>query len=264
MRRRLPATLIAAAMAVTACSSPDAGTGGPDGVLIRIDEVGGFLPFELALTAGPSFTLTTDGRLFTPGAVPAIYPGPLVYPYFVSQITPGHLGQIQTMIERIGLPDMDDVVEDTASDFLADAGTTVITYWDSNGEHRFSVYALGFADRASQAAKDFAELRDVLQELSWRNEPTDYEPERFRVVAGQGMLDVDEDFVDVRPWPLPDTDLSSWSLVEHGWVCRAFGVEFLDQFLNASQVTRWTNPSQGSEDLTLYVRLLLPGEDNCP
>lgn len=264
MRRGSLTALLAATVALAACgTASDVVPGGPGGALIRIEEVGGFMPLELTFSHGPTFTLTTDGLLLSPGAVPAIFPGPLVYPYFASQVTPGEMRQIQAMIERIGLPGMDDVNEDDASDMIADAGTTVITYWDSNGQHRFSVYALGLSDRGSQSARTLSELLEVLHTLSWQNPPGEFQPERIRVIAGEGMMHVDEDFVDVRPWPLADTGLDSWDTVDHGWVCRGFPVDALSDFANASQVTRWTNPA-GGPDLTLYVRILHPGEEDCP
>ncbi len=263
MRRSLSVAAALMALMVGACAPSGAEPGGPDNVLIRLEEIGGFLPFEMTLAQGPTFTLTTDGRLLSMGAVPAIYPGPLVYPYFVSQLTPGEVNQIKGIIGRIGLPDMDDVTDNSAQGMVADAGSTRITYWDSNGEHRFTVYALGIVANQTAAARSLAELRGILSDLSFRHEPTPYQPERIRVFAGESMLSVEEPFIDVRPWPLPDNTPSSWDRVDFGWVCKGFDGDLLGAFLNATQVTRWTNP-EGGTGLTLFVRPLHPGETDCP
>lgn len=265
MRRRVLIGIFAAVLALSACGSKDGELhpGGPDGVMIQIVEVSGFVPFEVSISYGPSYTLTTDGILISPGAVPAIYPGPLVYPNFATKLTPGELGQIQAMIERIGLPDMENVEEDNKSDFLADAGTTVITYWDSKGKHRFAVYALGHGGGDSPAAQTFAELRETLQELGWSREQTPYTPEKVQVIVGESMQHVEDDFVDVRPWPISDTEHSLWAPFVDGWRCRVFGPEVLERFDTATQVTTWTNPAPGPETLILLVRALQPGEDDC-
>lgn len=264
MRKLLVMTTVAA-LSLSACGSDTSGPtpGGPDGLLIRIEHVGGFVPIEVAASRGPTFTLTTDGKLVAPGAVNAIYPGPLVFPNFESQLISSEMSQIQTLIERIGLPGMDDEVEDDLSGFLADATTTVITYWDSNGEHRFSVYGLGVGDSFSEAARTLVELQDTLQDLTWERQPSPYVPEKVQVLVGESMQDVDEMFVDVRPWPLPETDITSWPEVTAGWRCATFGPEVLDVLESATQVTTWVNPNATDEVLTIIARALHPGEDDC-
>lgn len=264
MKKTMTSMLLVAALGLTGCASSNAESGGPDGVLLRIEDVGGFLPLELAISNAPAFTLTTDGKLIFAGAVNLIYPGPLVYPQFYIELTPGELSQIRTRIERIGLPDMDDVVEDDQSQFLADASTSVITYWDDSGSHRFSVYGLGIGDAGSASAQAFAELKDSLFELSWSREGQPYEPERIRLVVGQSMQHVEEMFTDLRPWPLSDTDLANWDEYEPGWVCRGFGGDDIAPFEDATQVTTWVNPSgTDPEHYTILARALHPGEPDC-
>jgi hypothetical protein len=144
---RRPAVLLAITVFLAACG---AGGDGPDPdldtPLLQIRYEGGFAPADFALTQGPTYTLTRDGILISPAAVPAIFPGPLVTPYMSSQVTPGELDQLQDMIEAIGLPEMVDEYDNDAIDFVADAHTTVVTYWDSEGAHAYSVYALGIAE----------------------------------------------------------------------------------------------------------------------
>jgi len=48
-------------------------------VFVRVDNVGGYLPLEYTYTLTPS-TLLVDTKLYRPGAVALIYPGPAVLP----------------------------------------------------------------------------------------------------------------------------------------------------------------------------------------
>ncbi len=254
------------AIALTAC-----GAGGtedvwedPDGVLFRIESEGGFAPVEWLLRRGPVYTLMTDGRLISEGVVIAIFPGPLVPPYQVTMLTEGETTQIREMIERMGLPGMTHEIDDSAANFVADATTETIVYRDANGTHRYSVYALGLTeDRpSSEATRVFAELRSILDEIAATRESSPYTPERVRVLAGAAVIN--SEFEDLRPWPLSDTELSGWDELNDTWSCRAFEGEVLDLFTDATETTTWTNPTPGADDLTLLVRGLHPGEDDCP
>jgi hypothetical protein len=48
-------------------------------VLVRVDQVGGYLPYELTLNLIPT-TLLVDTKMYIPGAVVMIYPGPAINP----------------------------------------------------------------------------------------------------------------------------------------------------------------------------------------
>jgi hypothetical protein len=260
-------------MATVALLIPACGGGavtddqGRDGALFRIDSEGGFAPMEWILGRGPLYTLTTDGRLLSQGVVPAIFPGPLVLPYLVTQLTEGEMGQIRQMIGRMGLADMVDERDDSNSNFVADATTEVITYWDGAGTHRYSVYALGLDDgrgAKSQATETFAELRNILDSIAFGRETTPYEPEKVRVIVGPGMSD--PEFFDLRDWPFPESDPTDWAGIDDTWSCRSFEGTHLGLFTTATSVTRWKSPTAGGipAELQLLVRPLHPGEEDCP
>jgi hypothetical protein len=256
------------ALLLVSCGGDSTDDPGPDGALFRIDSEGGFAPIDWILRRGPLYTLTSDGRLISEGPVPAIFPGPLVTPYWVTQLTDGEMRQIREMIDGMGLAEMVEESDDSNADFIADATTEVITYWDADGTHRYSVYALGLeGDRqpSRPATRVFAELRIVLDTIAFSGRAqTPYQPDQIRVIAGEGMID--PEFTDIRDWPFPDTDLGDFDRVDDTWWCLAFDASALGPFIDATQATMWRNPVPGEHpaEIQLLVRALHPGEDDCP
>ncbi len=269
MRRKSFALLTATALAVSAC-----GTGGgsgaevgadPDAPVVQIRSEGGFLPVELILARGPRYTLLADGRFIHEGPVIAIYPGPLLPNYLESQINEDQMSSVLELIDRIGLPDMESEIDDSAARFVADATTDVVTYWDSEGEHSYAVYALGIEPDSSNPSTDaFTDLLVVMDQLATQGSAVAYQPERVRVIAGVGFAN--PDFSDVRAWPLDDIDFSDWEILPNGWMCTTYGPGMLGTFADANQATQWTHPDpiMDAPALTLLVRPLHPGEPDCP
>jgi hypothetical protein len=256
-------------LTLAACGG-DAGSGttlpgpGPEDALVRIEWTGGFAPVEMIIGRGPVYTLTAGGRLVSEGPVPAIFPGPLLPNYLITVVTDGEMRQIRNLIERMGLPDMVDEVDDSNTTHVADAHTTVITYWDTRGTHRYSVYALGMGmGTPPPATRVLEEFVGVLDTLAFTRDSIPYQPKRVRVLAAEGT--VDPDFADLREWPLPDTDFSDW-VDALGLSCKAFDADVLEVFESATQVTTWRSPTpgEGPAELTLIVRGLHPGEGDCP
>jgi hypothetical protein len=262
------ALLLSATMVFSACGiEDDPGLGlpeDPDAPVIQIRSEGGFAPISMILGRGPLYTLLADGRLVYEGPTIAIYPGPLVPNYQVASITDEEIQQVMELVETIGLPEMDREVDDSAASRVADATTEVITYWDDNGEHSYAVYALGIELDEPQrpASTAFGELFDLMGELT-ASEAEPYTPESIQIVAGPGA--VDEEFEDIRDWPLEEADLSDWGTFPNGWLCKTFDAEVLARFGDATQVTVWQHPdpNQPNSLLTLLVRPLHPGEEPC-
>ena len=237
---------------------------GEDEPLIQIVSEGGFVPVEFALGNGPRYTITGDGRVIYQGAQIAIFPGPLLPPYFVAQLSDDQLAALIAMVEDIGLPDMVDETDDSANQFVADASTERITYWDEDGAHRYSVYALGLdPDTPSERNAAFLELIETLDRFTASAEAEPYEGERVRVIAGPGF--VDDVSPDTRPWPL-DEEWESWTELPNSWVCRVFETGVLEAFGDATSATVWEMPDVFSfpSPAKLIVRPLHPGEPDCP
>ena len=267
MKRTTVALLVAVSLAIAACG---AGQGDaelpadPDAPLVQVRSEGGFVPVEWALSRGPIYTLLADGRLISEGPVIAIYPGPLLPNYLVGQINVDQMSTVLKLVDKIGLPDMDHEIDDSQNSVVADATTEVVTYWDPEGvEHSYSVYALGLEPSGNPSTAAFSELMVVLDQLATQGDQVAYEGERVRVVAGVGFID--PDFVDIRDWPLGDTDLTEWTTYPNGWVCQIYGPQVLPTFADATQTTQWLHPDpmMDAPPFTLLVRPLHPGEPDC-
>lgn len=107
---RSPMRLVVAALAATllaACSGAAAPTPEPTvppdaAFLLRITQVQA-LPPQATFGSMPSMVITLDGRVLTGGAVPAIFPGPLVMPVMEQRLTPAGWAQIVAAARAAGL-----------------------------------------------------------------------------------------------------------------------------------------------------------------
>lgn len=269
MNTRRLGLLTAVLLALSACGIPD-GSGldlpeNPDDPVLQVASEGGFAPVEFVLGRGPTYTLLAGGRLIFEGPTIAIFPGPLLPNYQVARLDDDQMGQVLELVDQIGLPDFEFELDDSAASRVADATTETVTYWDFSGTHTYSVYALGIDldEDPSPRTASFEELLELLGELTG-SEAEPYQPDIVRVMAGPGT--VNDEFEDVRPWPLETRDISDWEELPNGWTCRVFGPEVLDRFTDATQVTVWENPdpSLANSPIKLLVRPLHPGEPGCP
>lgn len=259
--RRKSLGVVLFALALAACGGGESADLDPDEAVIQITSEGGFVPVEFALNNGPRYTILGDGRLIFQGVQTMQFPGPLVPPYMVAQLDDSQLNAVLAMVEDIGLPEITDETDDSALNFVADASTEVIRYWDENGEHKYSVYALGIQEEPTERNAAFLELMETLDRFTAEASAEPYSPEEVRVVAGVGF--VDPELSDERDWPLEDEVFDDWTELPNGWYCRTYDAEVLDSFGDATSATVWTHPDGTSDPLTLLVRPLIPGETAC-
>lgn len=276
--KRTIISLILLALLIAACGTDDgaettvttqppgttAAPEGPARMLLMVSNEGGFLPLEVALNQGPSYTLLTDGTLIFKGATPAIFPGPLLPNMQQVTLTADQMDDIRVLIDAIGLPDMTDFVNDDANNFVADAGTTVATYVDNAGvTHRMSVYALGIQPEMPDELANLALLTEKLDTFSYEGQASEpYVADRFivRILEGGSF---DPQFEDVRPWeftfepgpvPIQMPDIPCQVLEgEAAVAARAL-------LSDATQVTQWEH---ATGTFTVLARDLLPGENGC-
>jgi hypothetical protein len=263
MRTKTLGALVSLALVAAACG----GVGGSgdvsdDDPVLQIVSEGGFLPIEVALNSGPRYTLLGDGSLIFQGFQTLEYPGRLVPPYMVATLNDNQVNSILAMVEDIGLSEIDEEIDDSASDFVADASTEVITYWDDAGEHRYGVYALGVEESPSDRNVAFLELTQTLDQFVGQAEAEPYVPERVRIITGEAY--VDPEFEDIRSWPLEGSDPADWEALANGWACTAIDGPVPDVFDSATQATTWEHPDPNSDPVQLLVRPLHPGEPDCP
>lgn len=262
MRTKTLGALLALAIVTSACGGDGGSNDVGDDPILQIVSEGGFLPVEVALNNGPRYTLLGDRRLIHQGFQTLEYPGRLVPPYLVATLDDNQVDTLLALVEDIGLPEIDNEIDDTAMDFVADASTEVITYWDDAGEHRYGVYALGIQESPFDRNAAFVELIETLDQFVSEADAEPYVAERVRVIAGEGF--VDPEFADVRPWPLEGSDPTEWEGLANGWQCTVIDRSVPEVFEDATQATSWEHPDGNSDPVLLLVRPLHPGEPECP
>jgi hypothetical protein len=155
------AAFIAAACASRGASPPDQG---PviEGLVLRVETRGGFLPAAHALARIPQFSLYADGLIVMEGAQIAIYPGPAITAVFSSKVDAEGMGRIIEAARRAGLDGPDRTYELPT---VADAGTTTFTFVEAGGRHVVSAYALGLDPSEPSIPDDERKARAALLEL---------------------------------------------------------------------------------------------------
>ncbi len=236
----------------------------PDDVILTITDVGGFAPVEMLLSRHPRYVLQADGRLYSPGAVMAIYPGPMLTPVFVGTVDDATLQNILDLVRATGLPDADRLEDTTATSHVADATTTVITYFDGTAEHVLAVYALGIAMEQSNLAQAASELVDAVDRAAANlTDAREYKPSKVEIWTGDNLAMADPEFRSTRPWPLAVAP-SEIPESNYGWRCVVVegppATDLLEIFGAANQATVWEY--EGTE-YPLIARGLLPGEAGC-
>ena len=142
--------------AVTGTTTPSA-----EEVVLVVEDVGGFVPIEFALGGGRLHVLTGDGRLIFQGPMIEIFP-PSWPNYQVRQLSEDDLDVVMDAIAVTRIDQITDEVDDSSANVIADASTTVITYYDDQGPHRYEVYALDIGEGQSEQVQRLAGLVQVL------------------------------------------------------------------------------------------------------
>ena len=119
--------------------------------MLEVSYEGGFVPAGFSFVNTPSLLVSGDGRVFTQGAVPAIFPGPLLPTVLVRTITEDGLQSLLGLVQDAGL--LGDIPDYAGGDNVADAPSTVLTINANDGTFVHSAYALGI-DRTRRALRD--------------------------------------------------------------------------------------------------------------
>jgi hypothetical protein len=297
VRASLVAAGMASAMVLGACSL---GTGGPgpsadqsiphpagEAPVLRVGWEGGFVMPNTHLVSLPNFLMTGDGRVFTLGAVAAVYPGPALPPVIVRQLSED--GVQAVLREVLDSRQFEFSSEWTgASSMVADAADTVFALNAARRDVVVRVYALGTLDadalppgmtaseRGAHRALAALEQRlitldDWLPRGAWvEHEWQAYLPKALRLL----VRNADNDEPDASgiqatevAWPIagdPEAFGSVTSLDGYrcGVVVDANAEAWWDALMDANQLTRWDG---GGHSYEVTPRPLLPGEaEECP
>jgi hypothetical protein len=225
----------------------------------------------------PSVVVTLDGLVLSGGAVPAIFPGPLVSPVVQRQLTPTGWSKLVTAARALGLLS-------GARDFTGGAAPGSMTarlelaadgrVYDLIGDpNRVMVCITAPCDPQPGSPEAFGGFLTRLTDLTWLG--ADVGPEQMYVPAGYGLLvgeppaeaqDLAQQAID---WPLPGgfaafgKALSDGSGGRCGTVTGADADSLRPALNAANQLTKWRDPTHGTFH-GLIVRPLLPGDgDPC-
>lgn len=152
---------------------------GEDDVVVKLSFEGGFVPAGYAFVNTPSLLISGDGRIFTQGAVPAIFPGPLLPTVMVRTITEGGIQSVLSLVDGAGL--LAEPPDYSGGDNIADAPDTVLAIDTDGAVFVHSAYALGIDDPESPARKKLLDATTALGDIE--------------KAAGASNLGVDEPFV---------------------------------------------------------------------
>lgn len=237
-----------------------------DDVILTVTNEGGFVPVEMAYHPMPTYVLLGDGTLYAPGMIPLIFPGPLMPAVQAIQLDEGTVAQILELVEAIGLPDITDERAEDAEN-VADAGDTVVRYFDADGEHRFAVFALGLGESDDPRVTATQRLLDGLGLAAGNGEPLgDFVPTSLEVLVGDAFDAASDPASEIVDWPLPVPAAEIDAVRgETGLRCIALDGEDAEVALAVfSSATQMTFFEEGGEVWRLIPRPIFPGETACP
>ena len=261
---------------VAPSASPSASPAAAVTLLLKVTTEGGFINPAANLTALPSVAVYSDGRILTPGAVDAIFPGPLVMPVAVHDVGPDGAAGILAAIKEVGL----DKPATGDGGIVADSGTNVFTVV-VDGVTTTSRFAGGgrpgqpggpVASGDTERVAALALLERLLDPAELWGAPAAvdgiYKPAGYRIFVAPGATDAGGANVSQPPiaWPLPTTlaDFGAPATPDRGIAGLRQGALLGDDaalmaplLAKATSITAFTS---GGSPYTLSVRALYPDE----
>jgi hypothetical protein len=256
----------------SATPSPTLGTESST-LLLRVTSEGGFIGPSANLATVPSVSVYADGRILTPGAIDAIYPGPLVPPVSGRSVGSAGAASILAAIHAAGL----DVAGGSDGPGNPDMATTVITVVIDGQPVVSRFTALGGGPPGphpgASNSPNTAAVLDLLNRLqdpaeTWggtATAATPYVPVAYRIFVAPGAPAADAPAAPVV-WPLstplaafgtpavPDRGIAG---LRSGIVSGQDAATLAPVLAGATAITPFAS---GGASFTLYVRPLLPDE----
>jgi hypothetical protein len=137
-------------------ASGDQPPGDPDGVVLSITDVGGFVPSDRTFSNLPRLLVTGDGRVIQEGPVIAIYPGPLLPNLLQRSITEAGIQRLIDLADEHGLLGVETY---TRPGNIADASETIVTITVNGETFEHRAYALGLGGGPDGAETDTPRAR---------------------------------------------------------------------------------------------------------
>jgi hypothetical protein len=252
---------------------------GSNDLILRIEDVGGFVAPQALLQRLPTFSLYGDGTLITTGAQTEIYPQPALPPLLVQHLNEDAVQRILQLAKDAGLLGKDA----TYSVFgVADAPTTVFTVDADGGRHVVQAYALGFdgghlPPGHAEARKALVKFEHQMTDLDTTlpagsfDQPRPWDPTGLRLFVTKGDPSTAGPTQQPIAWPL-DQPLDTFgdpfgtkgqpgSDTRCGTVQGADLETLLPAVQHATQISPWTD---AGSTYGIAFRPLLPEESGCP
>jgi len=221
---------------------------------------------------GPTSVITGDGLYLVPGAVPAIYPGPLVMPLFARQVSDAGREQILAWAGELGL--LSGKTDFSGGGGLAGGVTGKIELTVDGGlaaltgppDATSPEPAPGSPEAFGELWRRIASLPESLPgELG---PETPYTPEAYAILVGPAPVPESGIRPTIADWPL-DTPLATFGGPVQNGTYRCGLVEGEDAdtlrpaLANANQLTQWVQDPETSATFGLTVRPIVAGENPC-
>lgn len=254
---------------------------GGTAVVARIEHTGGLVPYETLFTSLPEFTVVGDGRVIVQGPAAEVFPGPALPNVLVRRLTEEGIQSLIFRVTETGFFEESQSFT-AASEFVADAQSTVFTLRADSRETVVDVYGLGLLSDLDEVPPNIPEAEiaahqaltalegELLDLESWI--PADdwadadwqpYVPAAFRLLVSN-IDDIEPLPEEGEPiqWPgstPPDEigELSSAQSVRCGLVMGEEAATWYAAFQEATQATRWLHDGH---EYRVTPRPLLPDE----
>ncbi len=251
------------------------GAAGPNALVLRVSYEGGLVAPDSRRTQVPAVSVYADGRIMTAGAVPAIYPGPLMTTLVYRSVGPDGAANILAAAEAAGLTGKDATypsgpVEDLPSTVITvvhDGTKTVTTFGSLGGPAGPSISPGDSAGRVEAGAADLVGRLMGNDTFGGTVGPGGtYQPLGFQLFVTPGAPQSDTPGLARPPvaWPLatplasfgrPDPTSTTGGRV--GLVTGSDGATLGPILAGATQLTGFTS---GGAEWTIAARPLLPDE----
>jgi hypothetical protein len=266
---RLLVAMTLTALVLAGCGGGDAAEetvptvpeGTPGDVILEISEEGGFVPVEFNLTRVPRFTVFADGTVVAPEGEQFAFPGPAIPRMKAFRVDEPTLEDLLTFVTDLGLAEIESEDINNATN-VADASTTVVRYFDEAGEHRLSIYALGFESGDAREAI-VTSMISMLDEASHSSRGTVWQGDRIVVFAQTAQGLDPQQLTDAGAWPF-GFDRSDQTSEFAGFWCLTLdgeaAVSVTELLTEADSMTTW---NLDGEAYRVIGRPLLPHQDGC-
>jgi hypothetical protein len=240
-----------------------------DSVIVRVAYEGGFVPPGVNFAQLPILLIAGDGNVYTEGVTTEEFPGPLLRPIQVRQLSEAGIQRLLSLAQEAGL--LDTPPDYSGADNVADAPETVVEINAAGGGFVHRAYALGIdADKDSSEARrklnEFVEKLGSLEEVVGEDELGEeslFEPTEYRFQS-LPIAEADVDGLDPEPTIVNWPDAAGVTLRD-STECAVLPAETIGAFFE--ELKQNTVLHEGDGETASFYQLaaaaVLPGDAGC-